>query len=158
MSQLSLHVLLNCWYSCDTYKKKKKFKLKKEFLFCENLKTITAAKDVMNLIKNFLGKHDISIKKFGYVCTAGAGLYLIANRDSWHCKKNVNQNLIIIRCILIRYALTSKIMPDNLKEEMDPVVHVVNFIRGRATNQKLFKCLCEEMEAEYTALLFHPDI
>ena len=52
----------------------------------------------------------------------------------------------------------SKTLPDNLKEVMDSVVPIVNFIRGRATNYMLFKCLCEKMGAEHTVLLFHTTV
>ena len=48
----------------------------------------------------------------------------------------------------------SKTLPDNLKKVMDSAVHIVNFIRGRATNHRLFKRLCEEMGTEHTVLLF----
>ena len=70
----------------------------------------------------------------------------------------MNPNLIILHCILNRYALISKTLPDNLKEVMDSVVHIVKFIHGRATNSSLFKCLCEEMGVEHTVLLFHTNV
>ena len=71
--------------------------------------------------------------------------------------KNKNPNLII-RCTLRRYALMSKTLPDNLKEVVDSVVHILNFIQGRATNHRLFKCLCKKMGAECTVLLFRTNV
>ena len=52
----------------------------------------------------------------------------------------------------------SKTLSDNLMKVMDSVVHIVNFIQGRVTNHRLFKCLCEEMEAEHTIFLFHNNV
>ena len=72
--------------------------------------------------------------------------------------KEMNPNLVIFHCILHRYALMSKTLPDNLKEAMDSTAHIVNFIRGRATNHRLFKRLCEEMGSEHTALLFYTNV
>ena len=72
--------------------------------------------------------------------------------------KEMNPNLVIIYCILHRYALMNKTLPDYLKEVMDSAVHIVNFIRGRATNHRLFKHLCKEMGTEHTVLLFHTNV
>ena len=72
--------------------------------------------------------------------------------------KEMNPNLVIIHCILHRYALMSKTLPDNLIEVIDSAVHIVNFIRGRATNHRLFKRLCEETGTEHTDLLFHTNV
>uniref|UniRef100_UPI00358EB4CC protein FAM200C-like n=1 Tax=Myxine glutinosa TaxID=7769 RepID=UPI00358EB4CC len=43
--------------------------VKEDFLFCEDLKTSTTAKDVMQLVKDFFAKHDLDIKVIGSVCT-----------------------------------------------------------------------------------------
>ena len=52
----------------------------------------------------------------------------------------------------------SKTLPDNLKEVMNSAVHIVNFIRGRATNHKLFQRLCKEIETEHIVLLFRTNV
>ena len=44
-----------------------------------------------------------------------------------------------------------------LKEVKHSVVHFVNFIPGKATNHRLFKYLCEEMEDEHT-FFFHTNV
>ena len=52
----------------------------------------------------------------------------------------------------------SKTLPDNLKEAMDSVVPIVNFIQGKTTNHRLFTFLCEEMGAEHTVFFFHANV
>ena len=71
---------------------------------------------------------------------------------------NMNPNLIIIHYIIHPYLLMSKAQPDNWKEAMNSVIHIVNFIQGRATNLRLFECLGKEMGAEHTVLLFHANV
>ena len=63
----------------------RKRELKEEFLFCESLQTTAAATDVMNLIKAFVGKRNISLEKIGFLCTDGHRLCLVVNRGLWHC-------------------------------------------------------------------------
>ena len=104
----------------------------------------------MNSIKDFFLKHDISLEKIGYICTDDTPAMFCCKFGLVALLKNMNPNLIIIHCILHRYALMSKTLPDNLKEVMNSVVHIVNFIRGKATNHRLFKCLCEEMKDKHT--------
>ena len=135
-----------------------KLELKEEFLFCESLQTTATASDVMNLIKAFFEKHDIPLEKIGFACIDGAPAMLGCKSGFVTLLKEMNPNLVIIHSILHRYALMSKTLPNNLKEVMDSAVHIVNFIRGRATNHRLFKRLCEEMGTEHTVLLFHTNV
>ena len=102
-----------------------KLELKEEFLFCESLQTTATASDVMNLIKAFFGKHDIPLEKIGFACTDGALAMLGCKLGFVTLLKEMNSNLVIIHCILHRYALMSKTLPDNLKEVMDSAVHML---------------------------------
>ena len=52
----------------------------------------------------------------------------------------------------------SKTLPDNLKKVMDSAVHIVNFVGGKATNHRLFKRLCKEMETEHIVLFFYTNV
>ena len=112
----------------------------------------------MNLIKAFFEKHDIPLEKIGFVCIDGAPAMLGCKSGFVTLLKEMNPNLVIIHRILHRYALMSKTLPDNLIEVMDSAVHIVNFIRGRATNHRLFKRLCKEMGTEHTDLLFYTNV
>ncbi|XP_076352731.1 protein FAM200C-like [Tachypleus tridentatus] len=48
--------------------------------------------------------------------------------------------------------------PPDLKKTLDICVKVVNFIRSRALNHRLFQSLCEEMGQEHTVLLYHNEV
>ncbi|XP_076308616.1 protein FAM200C-like [Tachypleus tridentatus] len=48
--------------------------------------------------------------------------------------------------------------PPDLKKTLDICVKVVNFIRSRALNHRLFQSLCEEMGQEHTVLLYHTEV
>ena len=92
------------------------------------------------------------------MCTDGAPDVLGCRSGFVALLKEMNPYLVIIYCILQQYALMSKTLSDNLKKVMDSAVHIVNFIRGRATNHRRFKRICEEMGTEHTVPLFHTNV
>lgn len=49
-------------------------------------------------------------------------------------------------------------MPQNLKTAFDEVVKVVNFIKTRALNSRIFSILCEEMGNDHKHLLLHAEV
>ncbi|XP_076352725.1 protein FAM200C-like [Tachypleus tridentatus] len=67
-------------------------------------------------------------------------------------------NLKITHCFLHRHSLSAKDIAPDLKKTLDICVKVVNFIRSRALNHRLFQSLCEEMGQEHTVLLYHTEV
>ena len=51
-------------------------------------------------------------------------------------------------CIIHREALTSKDMPKELSSVMEFIVKVVNMLKHRALNSRLFASLCLDMGSE----------
>lgn len=49
-------------------------------------------------------------------------------------------------------------MPCNLNTVLDKSVKVVNFIKSRALNSRLFSIICNEMGSEHKKLLLHTDV
>ena len=63
----------------------------------------------------------------------------------------------VTHCFLHRYALALKILPENLRQVLSDSVKIVNLIRVRALNYRIFKKLCQEMGAEHEFLLYHTE-
>ena len=55
-------------------------------------------------------------------------------------------------------ALVSKTIPKRLHEHMSVVIKVVNYVKSLALNIRLFSKLCEDMDADHTALLYHSQV
>ena len=49
-------------------------------------------------------------------------------------------------------------MPQCLESVLDKSVKIVNKIKGKALNTRLFIALCEEMGSEHTKLLVHTEV
>ena len=63
---------------------------------------------------------------------------------------------VIFHCMIHRQALASKKLSEDLSNTLSTVVKVVNFIKARPTNKRLFAQLCED-EAHQT-LLLHTEV
>ena len=66
--------------------------------------------------------------------------------------------LVGIHCIIHREAFASKSMQGHLNSVFVTAVKIVDFIKARSLNSRLFTTLCDEMRAEHTQLLLHTDV
>ena len=69
--------------------------------------------------------------------------------------KEVSPDVIANHCMMHREALAVKTLPDPLNNVLKDVVKVVNYVKSRALNTRLFRNLCESMDADHKNLLFH---
>ena len=60
-----------------------------------------------------------------------------------------------MHCFIHSYAFASKTLPTALKNILDLVVKIVNFIKVGSLNTPQFKELCKDMNAMHEILLFH---
>lgn len=58
-----------------------------------------------------------------------------------------------VHCVIHRYGLASKTLSLSLKEVLDSVVKMVNYIKSGALNTQLFRNFCKDMHFDHEALL-----
>ncbi|XP_075210393.1 protein FAM200A-like [Lycorma delicatula] len=61
--------------------------------------------------------------------------------------KELNENILVTHCFLHREALVTKFLPSDLKIVLEQCVKMVNYIKSRPLKSRLFKELCQAMEA-----------
>lgn len=61
-------------------------------------------------------------------------------------------------CVIHREALASKNISPVLHDVLNDSIKVINFIKSRPLNARLFHRLCEDMGAEHTQLLLHTEV
>ncbi|KAL4154123.1 hypothetical protein QTP88_001956 [Uroleucon formosanum] len=61
-------------------------------------------------------------------------------------------------CSIHREALAVKGLDECLKKTLDGAVKIVNFIKARPKNSRLFGVLCDEMGSEHKQLLLHCEV
>lgn len=60
-----------------------------------------------------------------------------------------------VHCMIHREALAAKHLQPDVNKVLEQVVTIINFIKARALNSRLFKIMCREMGSEYENLLLH---
>ena len=129
-----------------------------EFVFCQEMKERTRAKDVFDLVNAFLRENSIAWNKVGSVCTDDAPT-MIGHRSGYVAlMKQVALHIVSNHCAIHKYALACKTLLLELKKVLDSVVKTVNFIRGRAVNSRLFKAFCDDLVKKHQYLLFHTEV
>ena len=129
--------------------------LKEEFLFCSDLETTTKSGDILAKIESFFISGGLQWEKLIGVCTDGAPAMLGSKSGFQKKVKDFAPNVRGVHCLIHRYALATKTMPEPLLKVLDSVIKIVNFIKSGALNTRLFKELCKEMNSDHEVLLFH---
>jgi zinc finger BED domain-containing protein 5/7/8/9 len=129
-----------------------------EFLFCEPLPTNTTADEIFRKLNEFFSKNNIDWKHCVGLCSDGARAMTGVRGGVVAKVKAVSQDAKFTHCSIHREALATKAMPKVLKTVLEQSIKVVNFIKSRALNSRLFSILCNEMGSEHNKLLFHTEV
>lgn len=133
------------------------FQLYEDFLFsCELMHT--KGEDMFNAIDQFLSQHGISWKKCVGITTDGAAAMSGCKTGLLGQLKAVSPNIKWTHCCIHREALAVKKMPASLKNTFNEVVKIINFIKSRPLQSRLFEALCKDMESVHMQLLLHTEI
>lgn len=129
-----------------------------EFLFCEKLSGTTTGADIFLLIDKFFVEHQLLWDNCLAVCTDGAPA-MIGSRIGFCAKvKERNPDVVLIHCFLHRENLATRDMQPDLHQVLKDVIQIINFIKARAMNSRIFRLMCEEMGSDHQNLLYHSDI
>nr|XP_033506785.1 zinc finger BED domain-containing protein 5-like [Epinephelus lanceolatus] len=136
----------------------KELSVQEEFLFCHPLPARTTAAEIFKALNDFIQEHHIDWSRCCGICTDGARA--MTGRHSGLVKQvqAVAPAAVWSHCIIHRQALATKRMPKELRTVLDEAVKIVNLIKSRAMNARLFSILCNEMGAHFHQLLLHSEV
>ena len=129
-----------------------------QFLFCRPLAKNTTGEEIFKKVDFFYEEHQLEWSNCVSVCADGAPAMMGSNKGFMSFVKRKNNNISVVHCLLHRENLATKEIQENLAIVFKEVVSVVNYIKSRPLNTRLFRALCHEMGAELSGLLFHSTV
>lgn len=131
---------------------------REDFLFCEPLLTTATGLDIFNKVDGFFRKNNLAWCNCVGICSDGAPA-MLGNRIGF-CKRvqELNSNVVIIHCFLHRENLATRTIQPEFFSVLQDVIQIVNFIKSRALNSRIFHAMCDEMGSQYVNLLYHSDV
>lgn len=133
-------------------------KLHEDFLFCKLLPTRTTGEEIFICVDEFIKSNGLDWSKCIGISTDGAPAMRGTVSGFKSFVNAVAENVVWKHCCIHREALVTKKIPNKLKITLDEIVSVINFIRARPLNCRLYKVLCEEMGSEHKQLLLHAEV
>lgn len=132
--------------------------VQEEFLFCRPLATRTTGQEIFNLIDVFMRTNGIDWERCVGICTDGAKSMTGKHTGLIAHIRRVCPSISWLHCSIHREALAAKNMPADLLAALNDAVKLVNFIKARPLNSRIFTLLCNEMGSEHKSLLLHTEV
>jgi hypothetical protein len=135
-----------------------KDKIEEDYLFCQPLEGRTNGNDIFVPIKNFLEINEIPWSMCVSICTDGAAALTGSKKGFKAEVLEVSSNIKFNNCMINREALASKkLQPDVIKVLLN-AISVINFIKSKSLNSRLFTILCNEIGSDHEKLLLHTEV
>ncbi|KAL2097071.1 hypothetical protein ACEWY4_006278 [Coilia grayii] len=129
-----------------------------DMLFCKPLETRTTGKDIFQMLDNFVTSNGLFWTKCVGICTDGARAMTGRHSGVVTRVQAVAPDATWVHCSIHREALAAKGMPADLKNVLDTTVKIVNFVKARPLNNRIFTALCNEMGSDHKSLLLHTEV
>ncbi|XP_028969107.1 zinc finger MYM-type protein 6-like, partial [Galendromus occidentalis] len=133
--------------------------IREEFLCALDLPGRTTSSACFTALNDYFSKHKIDWRKCVGICTDGAA-NMVGRLTGLvtKVKQLAHPDFISSHCLIHREQLVAKGMSAELRGVLTIVVKIINNIRHKALNSRLFESLCEEMDSEFKNLLLHAEV
>ena len=126
-----------------------------ELLCCLTLHSTTTGHDIFSGVDTFFTENQFDWGRVVECCIDGAPPMMGRNIGFRGILQRKFPHIHIKHCIIHREALASKKVSSVFNEVMQVVIKVVNFVKSRDLNCRLFKDLCSTENAEHSTITLH---
>ena len=124
-----------------------------DFLFCKPFEGRTTSIEIFKVLNDFIEQNGISWEKCVGVCSDGARAMTGRHGGVVTRIQSVAPNTVFIHCSIHREPLAAKRLQSSSKDVLDNAIKVVNLIKARALNSRMFTIMCNDMGAKHDKLL-----
>ena len=114
--------------------------------------------DIFNKLDSKMQEAGLSFDNCVGVCTGGAGAMMGKHKGLNAKIQAVAPHVRFTHCFIHREALASKALDNELSCVLQTVIKIVNVIKARPINTRLFAVMCREMGSEHESLLLHTEV
>uniref|UniRef100_A0A8C3T3X3 DUF4371 domain-containing protein n=1 Tax=Chelydra serpentina TaxID=8475 RepID=A0A8C3T3X3_CHESE len=129
-----------------------------DILFCQPIPTHTTGEAIFKVIDDFIKNNYLNWSRCVGISTDGARAMIGSKKGVVAHIQTVAPEAKSTHCCIHREALATQNMQADLKQVLDETVKIINLVKGRPLNAWLFSQLCDEMDSDYTQLLFHTEV
>lgn len=129
-----------------------------EFLFAKPLITDTKGSSIFHIVQKYMEEHNIPITNIIGCATDGAPAMIGRQRGFIGHLKRVAPNVFTIHCVVHRQHLVAKHLSADLHDTLQKVIKVVNRIKARSLNDRIFRQLCHKNDEHFERLLLHTEV
>ena len=133
-------------------------KPEEDLLMCASLLGTCTGEDIFSAVDTRLKNDELSWKQCISICTDGAGAMAEKRKGFLARVLKVAPRINFTHCIIYRENLASKTLDSDLKTVFDAAIKIVNFIKLRPLQTRLFTTLCDEMGSHHKSLLLHLEV
>ncbi|XP_003740214.1 zinc finger BED domain-containing protein 5-like, partial [Galendromus occidentalis] len=144
-----LLVLVRYVFECDVHE---------ELLLCKSLKSNATGEAIFNVIDAYLKENGVPWDTCINICTDGAAAMVGHQKGVVGKVKKVSPDTTASHCIIHREMLAMRKLPWSLETALTEAVKIVNYIKTRPLQSRLFKIMCDEMGSSHSSLLLHTEV
>ena len=132
--------------------------IEEDILFCRPLQTRTTGEAIFNVLDSFIQDSGLGWGKCIGLCTDGARSMTGCERGLVARFQQVAPLVQWTHCMVHCEALAAKKMPPFFESVLHQAVKIINHIKARPLNSRLFGVLCQEMGSGHEQLLLHTEV
>lgn len=111
-------------------------------------------------IDDFFKAHELKWSNCIGICTDGAAAMTGKNKGLLALIKKINNasHILYTHCMIHREALAAKKLSPDLNKVLRDAVMIINLIKSRALNSRLFTKLCQNLNSKHDKLIIHTEV
>ncbi|XP_029641310.1 zinc finger BED domain-containing protein 5-like [Octopus sinensis] len=132
--------------------------IRHQFFCCEEIPLTTRGQDIFDILSAYPEKMNLSWNSRVGICTDGAPSMIGSIKGIVSLVQQQNPNIKRSHCFLHMEVLVSKTIPIELKQVLNQVVEMANYIKNRPLKCRLFEQICVDMDSLHKHLLLHTKV